>query len=254
MNMKQKHVITRRRAIITGLTSLGGLLLSGCFKKPLPPTYGNILRMGDNLTYLAQRSLLSQRALAMEYEKSDITSFPATGNTNPADPKTPASYSKEYQQLQQNNFKDWALSVEGNVAKPGKYSLDDLKKLAQRTQITRHTCEEGWSAIAEWTGVPLGLLLQSAGILPNARFVSFYGYDNYAESIDMLDALHPQTILAYNMNGENLPVQHGAPVRLRVEAQIGYKSVKYVHRIVVTDKFIDAAGDGPAGWSWYVGI
>ncbi len=252
--MKEKYLINRRRAIITGLTSLGGLLLSGCFKKTLPPTYGSLLRAGDNLTYLAQRGLLSQRALAVEYQKSDICSFPATGNTNPANPAIKASYNKIYQELQANNFKDWTLSVEGSVAKPGKYSLEDLKKLGQRTQITRHTCEEGWSAIAEWTGVPLSLLLQSAGILPEARFVSFYAYDNYSESIDMPDALHPQTILAYSMNGGDLPTQHGAPVRLRVETQIGYKSVKYLQRIVVTDKFIDPNGDGAAGWSWYTGI
>lgn len=252
--MKQKKLITRRRAIFTGFTSAAALLLSGCFKKQLPPTYGNLLRMGDDLTYIAQRGLLSQRALAPEYQKSDISSFPATGNSNPADPKSPSSYSKTYQDLQANNFNDWMLSVEGSVAKPGKYSLEDLKKLGERTQITRHTCEEGWSAIAEWTGVPLGLVLKNAGILPGARFVSLYAFDKYAESIDLLDAFHPQTILAHTMNGENLPVQHGAPVRLRVETQIGYKSVKYVHRIVVTDQFIDPAGDGPSGWSWYVGI
>ena len=253
MSMKEKKLMTRRRAIFAGLTSAGALLLSGCLKKQ-PPTYGNILRMGDDLTYMAQRGLLSQRALAMEYQKSDISSFPGTGNNNPADPALKSSYSKIYQDLQQNNFKDWVLSIEGSVARPGKYSLADLKKLGQRTQITRHTCEEGWSAIAEWTGVPLGPVLQHAGILPAARFVSFYAYDNYAESIDMLDALHPQTILAYNMNGEKLPVEHGAPVRLRVETQIGYKSVKYLQRIVVTDKFVDPGPDISNGWSWYTGI
>ena len=250
--MERKQLINRRKAIITGLTSLGGLLLSGCFKKPLPPTYGNILRMGDVFTYFAQRTLLPGQHLVREYQRSDITSIPATGTIN--DPNVPAACRKTYQDLQRNDFKDWVLTVEGSVAKPAKYSLADLKKLPQRTQITRHTCEEGWTAIAEWTGVPVGLILQSAGILPNVRFVSFYGHDNYAESIDMLDALHPQTILAYGMNGGDLPVQHGAPVRLRVETQIGYKSVKYVHRIVVTDKFIDPNGDAAAGWSWYVGI
>jgi len=251
--MKKNQHISRRRAIFTGLSSAGALLLSGCFKK-LPPTYGSILRMGDDFTYMAQRGLLSQRALAVEYPKSEITSFPATGNYNPGDPTLKASYNKEYQQLQAKNFADWALSIEGSVARPGKYTMADLKKLAQRTQITRHTCEEGWSAIAEWTGTPLALLLQSAGILPNARFVSLYGYDNYAESIDLLDAFHPQTILAHTMNGQPLPLEHGAPVRLRVETQIGYKSVKYLQRIVVTDKFVDAADDIKAGWSWYNGI
>lgn len=252
--MKPKQKITRRRAIFAGFTTLGGLLLSGCFKKTLPPTYGNLLRMGDNLTYIAQRGLLSGRALAMEYQKSDISSFPATGTINPADPQSKKSFSKVYQQLQADNFKNWALSVEGSVANAGKYSLEELKKLGERTQITRHTCEEGWSAIAEWRGVPLGLILRDAGILPNARYVCLYGYDNYAESIDMHDAFHPQTILAYAMNGSSLPVQHGSPVRLRVETQIGYKSVKYVHRIVVTDQFIDPNDDIRGGWSWYNGI
>jgi DMSO/TMAO reductase YedYZ molybdopterin-dependent catalytic subunit len=250
--MRKKQLITRRKAILTGLTAAGGLLLSGCFKKPLPPTYGNILRMGDAFTYFAQRTLLPGQRMEREYQRSDITSIPATGTIY--EPFVPPVCLKTYEDLQRNDFKDWVLTVEGSVKKPAKYSLADLKKLPQRTQITRHQCEEGWSAIAGWTGVPVRLILESAGILPNARFVSFYGHDKYGESIDMLDALHPQTILAYGMNDGDLPVPHGAPVRLRVETQIGYKSVKYVHRIVVTDKFIDPNGDEAAGWSWYTGI
>lgn len=252
--MKRKQLINRRKVIIAGLTSVGGLLLSGCFKKPLPPSYGNILRMGDVFTYFAQRTLLPGQHLVREYRRSDISSIPATGTINDPNPNIPAASVKSYRELERSDFKDWVISVEGSVARPVRYSLEELKKFPNRTQITRHTCEEGWSAIAEWTGVPLRLVLQKAGILPDARFVSFYGHDNYAESIDMLDALHPQTILAFGMNGGSLPVQHGAPVRLRVETQIGYKSVKYVHRIVVTDKFIDPNGDGAAGWSWYTGI
>jgi DMSO/TMAO reductase YedYZ molybdopterin-dependent catalytic subunit len=251
--MKEKRMINRRQAIFTGLTSVGAMLLSGCLKKA-PPTYGSILRMGDDLTYMAQRGLLSQRALAMEYQKSDITSFPVTDIGDPANPASKKAYSKEYQELQLNNYKDWVLTVEGSVTKPGKYSMDALKKLGERTQITRHTCEEGWSAIAEWTGVPLSALLRDAGILPNARFVSLYGFDNYAESIDMLDAFHPQTILAHTMNGESLPARNGAPLRTRVETQIGYKSVKFLKRIVVTDKFVDPGPDITSGWSWYTGI
>lgn len=251
--MKEKRLMNRRKAIFTGLTSAGALLLSGCLKKA-PPTYGNILRMGDDLTYMAQRGLLSQRALAMEYQKSDITSFPVTDIGDPADPANTKVYSKEYRALQQNDYKDWALTIEGSVAKPGKYTMDALKKLGERTQITRHTCEEGWSAIAEWTGVPLAALLKDAGILPAACFVSFYGFDKYAESIDMLDALHPQTILAHTMNGEDLPARNGAPLRLRVETQIGYKNVKFLQRIVVTDKFADPGPDITSGWSWYTGI
>jgi DMSO/TMAO reductase YedYZ molybdopterin-dependent catalytic subunit len=251
--MKRKLLMNRRQAILTGLTSAGALLLSGCLKKA-PPTYGNILRMGDDLTYIAQRGLLSQRALATEYQKSEITSFPVTDIGDPADPSSKKAYSKAYQQLQRNNFKDFALVVEGCVATPRKYSMDDLKKLGARTQITRHTCEEGWSAIAEWTGVPLSAVLKDAGILKTARYIALYGFDNYAESIDMLDAFHPQTILAHTMNGEDIPARNGAPLRLRVETQLGYKNVKFLQRIVVTDKFTDPGPDITSGWSWYTGI
>src|SRR3569833_39254 len=251
--MTKKKTLTRQQTKNTKQTTAGAVLLSGCLKKA-PPTYGNILRLGVVLTYMAQRGLLSQRAVAVEYEKSEITSFPATDNGDPADPANKRGYSKAYQELQRDDFKDWKLSVEGSVAKPGKYTMDDLKKLGERKQITRHTCEEGWSAIAEWTGVPLSAVLKDAGILPAARFVCIYGFDNYGESIDMLDAFHPQTILAHTMNGDKVPARHGAPMRLRVETQIGYKSVKYLQRIVVTDKFVDAADDKQDGWSWYTGI
>jgi DMSO/TMAO reductase YedYZ molybdopterin-dependent catalytic subunit len=251
--MKKKRLMNRRQAILAGLTSAGALLLSGCIKKA-PPTYGNILRMGDDLTYLAQRGLLSQRALAMEYQKSDITSFPVTDIGDPADPASKNAYSKDYQLLQSNSFNNFKLSVEGCVASPRSYTMEDLRKLGARTQITQHTCEEGWSAIAEWTGVPLSAVLKDAGISEAARYVCFYGYDNYAESIDMLDALHPQTILAHTMNGEALPARNGAPLRLRVETQLGYKSVKFIQRIVVTDKFTDPGPDIKSGWAWYTGI
>src|SRR5207253_2406181 len=119
------------------------------------------------------------------------------------------------------------------------YSLADLKRLPSRTQITKHFCEEGWSAIGQWTGVPLSTLLQSAGIQPSARYINLYSYDGWGDNIDMYDAFHPQTILAYGMNGRELPVQHGAPLRLRIERQVGYKSMKYINKIVVTDKFLD---------------
>lgn len=247
--MEKKQIITRRKAIITGLTSIGGLLLAGC-SKPLPPTYGNILRMGDALTYVAHRTFLPGQSLAKEYTYRDISSFPATGTTNPADSSKP-SFNETYSRFHHGAFADWALSIEGRVSRPGSYSLADLQKFPSRTQITRHTCEEGWTAIAEWTGVPLSTILQSAGILPTARFVNFYSYDGYGDSIDMLDAFHPQTILAYGMNGRALPVPHGAPLRLRVETQIGYKSLKYLERIVVSDEFVDM---GDFGWAWYTGI
>lgn len=243
--MRRKQIITRRQAIATGLSSLGALMLPGC-TKPLPPTYGNILRMGDNFTYLAHRALLPGQSLSREYRYADISSFPATGTTDPS------TFNEDYAKLMNNSFEDFRLTVEGQVSNPGSYSLKDLMNFTSRTQITKHTCEEGWTAIAEWTGVPVSALLQHAGVLPSARFVIFQSFDEWLEGFDMMDALHPQTLIAYGMNGRTLPIQHGAPVRLRVETQIGYKSVKYLNKIVVSDKFVDYGAD--TGWAWYTGI
>jgi DMSO/TMAO reductase YedYZ molybdopterin-dependent catalytic subunit len=256
--MHSKPLRTSRRTFITGLTSAGGLLLAGC-SRTLPPTYGNILRMGDDLTYLAHRMLLPGQSLAKEYSHREISSIVAIGTTDPGDPHQ-AFFNEAtgvaYDRLRRDGFSDWRLSVEGRVARPGSYSLADLKRFPSRTQITKHTCEEGWSAIAEWTGVPLRTVLEASGILPTARFVNFHPFDNFPDGIDMLDALHPQTILAYGMNGRDLPVAHGAPVRVRVETQLGYKSVKYLQRIVVADEFDDLGpwGNLQSGWSWYAGI
>jgi DMSO/TMAO reductase YedYZ molybdopterin-dependent catalytic subunit len=252
--MKTDELITRRKMLIAGVTSVGGLLLTACSKQ-LPPTYGNILRMGDTFTYAAHQALIPGEALVKEYSHKDISSFPATGTTNPGDPNKPNS-SELYRNLQRSNFADWRLTIEGLVARPGSYSLTELKGFPSRTQITRHTCEEGWTAIGEWTGVPLSRVLDAAGMLPNARFVSFYSFDDWVDNIDMLDALHPQTLLAYGMNGRDLPLAHGAPVRLRVERQLGYKSMKYIQHIVVTENFNDGGKSGNIqnGWAWYVGI
>lgn len=256
--MKSKSITISRRALVAGLASAGGLVLSGC-SNTQPPTYGNVLRMGDLLTYKAHRLLLPAHSLAREYSHHDISSIPAIGTTNPADERQPfynAGNGMIYDRLRDGGFADWRLPIEGSIARPGSYSLADFKRFASRTQITKHTCEEGWSAIAEWTGVQLRRVLEAAGMLPSARFVNFHAFDDTADGIDMHDALHPQTILAYGMNGRDLPVAHGAPVRLRVETQLGYKSVKFLQRIVVTDEFDDLGKLGPLrnGWSWYVGI
>jgi len=245
----QRHIITRRQAIITTLTGMGALMLHGC-TRPGPPSYGSLLRMGDIFTYNAQRALLSHRALAKEYSQSDISSFPATGTTNPAKEGN-IGFSKDYALQHHNQFSGWSLPLTGLVERPGNYTLSQLQMLPARTQITRHTCEEGWTAIGEWTGVPLGQVLYHAGIKPNARFVNFYSYDGWIDSVDMIDAFHPQTLLAYGMNGRPLPLQHGAPLRLRVETQIGYKSMKYLQRIEVTEHFVDT---GVSDWAWHVGI
>ena len=250
--------ITRRQAIRAGLASVGtlagSLLLGGCADEG-PPTYGNLLRAGDLLTYRAHRALLPGQSLVREYDRRDISSFPATGATNPGDSKQPY-YSERYARIQHGAFADWRLSIEGHVARPGRYSLADLKRFPARTQITKHVCEEGWSAIAEWTGVSLRRVLAAAGVLPTARFVNFYSFDGFHDGIDMRDALHPQTILAYGMNGRDLAIPHGAPLRVRVETQLGYKSLKYLDRVVVTDRFDDLgkAGALQNGWAWYVGI
>jgi DMSO/TMAO reductase YedYZ molybdopterin-dependent catalytic subunit len=250
----KSRVITRRRALIAGAAGVGGLLLPRYWNH-LPPTYGNILRMGDTLTYAAHRTLLPRQSLVREYRRNDITSFPATGTTNPGTLDR-GDLSEAYRRIQRGAFADWRLSVEGLVSSPQSFTLADLKRLPARTQVTRHTCEEGWSAIGEWTGVPLSLVLDAAGILPAARFVVFYSFDDWVDSIDLFDALHPQTLLAYGMNGRDLPLQHGAPVRLRVERQMGYKSMKYLHHIVVKDEFDDGGKKGNIqnGWAWYTGI
>jgi DMSO/TMAO reductase YedYZ molybdopterin-dependent catalytic subunit len=247
-------LFTRRRALLAGLASLGGLAIA---RRPeaLPPTYGSPLRMGDGLTYAAHRILLPGGALAREYHPGDITSFPATGTTDPGGTlDTPLG--EQYRRLQSGAFADWRLPVEGLVSRPREFSLGDLKSLPSRTQITRHTCEEGWTAIGQWTGVPLARVLEAVGMLPAARFVTFHSFDQWADSVDMNDALHPQTLLAYGMNGRDLPIPHGAPVRLRVERQIGYKSMKYLSRIVVTERLDDGGeyGNIQNGWSWYAGI
>jgi DMSO/TMAO reductase YedYZ molybdopterin-dependent catalytic subunit len=252
--MKTKRLITRRRAIAAGLAGLGGFALTR-LPEDLPPTYGNLLRMGDTFTYAAHRALLPGQSLVREYAREEITSFPATGTTDPG-ASGESELGADYRRLRTGAFADWRLSVEGQVATPRTFSLDELRALPSRTQITRHTCEEGWTAIGQWTGVPLSLVLGAAGILPSARFVLFHAYDGWVDSVDLLDALHPQTILAYGMNGRDLPTPHGAPLRLRVERQLGYKSMKFLRGIVVTDEFADGGklGNIQNGWAWYTGI
>jgi DMSO/TMAO reductase YedYZ molybdopterin-dependent catalytic subunit len=256
--MARDRILLSRRALIGGLASSGGLLLTGCSSGE-QPTYGSLLRVGDNFTYAAQRLLLSRTALAREYDRAAISSMPATGTVDPSRPDS-EFYDPQggpvYAALRRGGFVDWRLRVDGSVARPGAFALADLQRMPSRTQITRHMCEEGWTSIAEWTGVPLRTVLEAAGIRPSARFVQFYTYDGIIDSIDMVDALHPQTILAYGMNGRALPISHGAPLRLRVERQLGYKSMKFLHRIEVTDHFVDTGTAGPiaAGWAWYIGV
>jgi DMSO/TMAO reductase YedYZ molybdopterin-dependent catalytic subunit len=218
----------------------------------LPPDHDGILGVGNSLTYAGQRLLLHRQPLAREFGREMISkNFPAINTTLPED--------EEYRRDMADGFKKFKLIVDGMVARPMEFSLDDLKRFPSRTQITEHICEQGWSAIAEWTGVPLAMVLDAAGIQPNARFAFFNCVDGWWDSLDMADLLHPQTLLTYGMNGEALPVPHGAPVRLRVERQIGYKNLKYLASITVTDTTADwGEGKGSEGaehgYSWYAGI
>jgi DMSO/TMAO reductase YedYZ molybdopterin-dependent catalytic subunit len=249
---------TRRELLLGGVTAASSIVLTGC-SYDLPPTYGNILRMGDALTYAAHRTLLPGRSLVREYTRADISSFPAIGTTDPGNAALPTfnpAFGEKYAELRRSRFADWRLEITGRVARPGTYSLAELRSMPARTQITRHMCEEGWTAIAEWTGVPLAHVLNVVGVLPSARYVTCKTFDYWMDNIDMLDALHPQTILAYGMNGRDLPVPHGGPLRLRVETQVGYKSLKFLRLLHVHDEFDDLGKDGSIknGWSWYAGI
>jgi DMSO/TMAO reductase YedYZ molybdopterin-dependent catalytic subunit len=243
--------ISRRTLLATGASALaGGWLSAGC-SGAAQPLSGTFLGLGDALTYAAHRTLLPQQALAREFSRDRISPLPENGTTNPED--------ENYQRLLRGKFEDWRLPISGLVAQPTAMSLDDLKRFPARTQITQHTCEEGWSAIAEWTGVQLSRVIEAVGIKPAARYIVFHTVDGWWDSLDMSDALHPQTILTYGMNGRELPVPHGAPIRLRVERQLGYKSLKFLKTMTITDR-LDNVEDGTGavgvadGYSWYSGI
>ncbi len=253
---------SRRGLLAAGAATFGGLLLAGCDRLSNAPKFQSLLGTAERTTYGAQRVLLAGQPLAREFQEKDLSPvFRANGSTMPA--------GEAYQDLMNGDFVDWRLKIDGLVARPMSLSIADLKRLPQRTQITRHDCVEGWSAIGKWTGVPLGLLLRSVGLAPNARFAVFHCADDlegsedgsglYYESIDLIDAFHPQTILAHSMNGKPLEVAHGAPLRLRVERQLGYKQAKYVMRIEIVERF-DRMGRGKGGYwedrgyEWYAGI
>jgi DMSO/TMAO reductase YedYZ molybdopterin-dependent catalytic subunit len=165
-----------------------------------------------------------------------------------------------FKRHQASGFSDWRLSVEGMVAKPTSFSLSDLKALPVRSQITEVACEEGWSYIAEWIGTPLVDVLNAVGVSPQARYVAYYSIDNdWWDSIDMADALHPQTLLTRGMNDDDLTVPFGGPLRLRVPRQLGYKSVKYINRLLVTDSLKHlgkglGSSEPEFGYAWYAGI
>jgi DMSO/TMAO reductase YedYZ molybdopterin-dependent catalytic subunit len=242
-----------RRRLLTGLSaSTVAALTSGCSYEELKPTFGQIFGAGDWVSYHAQKFLLSRQSLAREYGTADISrKFPVVGTRQPK--------SLEYRRLQDDGFRSWRLPVEGLVERPQSFSLGDLQSMPQRTQITSHTCEEGWTAIAQWNGVALHHVLAVTGIKSKARFVFYFSSDGWYDSLHLFDALHPQTLLACGMNGQPLPIQHGAPVRLRVERQLGQKSLKFLTRILVVESLkevgngLGSSGAGQ-GYSWNAGI
>jgi DMSO/TMAO reductase YedYZ molybdopterin-dependent catalytic subunit len=254
-----RTLLTRRIALTSLVGGGSSLLLSGCERFIQIPGALSMLEGAEWLSQHTQRAILGQqRPMAREYPRSDISlNFKANGTTRPQ--------SEEYAQLALNGFTDYRLKVDGMVARPLNLSLEQIRQIGARTQITRHDCVEGWSAIGEWTGVPVSSLLQMAGVGNGSRYLVFHCADNlggqglYYESIDFYDEYHPQTILAYQMNGQPLPIPHGAPLRLRVERQLGYKMAKYVMRIEVVSSFAHIGrGRGgyweDQGYEWYAGI
>jgi DMSO/TMAO reductase YedYZ molybdopterin-dependent catalytic subunit len=254
--------LARRKFLALGAASLGGVICSGCDRLSEAPDVKELLSSAEWLTYRVQRLFGGRHALAREFQEADISpAFKVNGTRIPD--------SEEYASLRQDNFADWRLQVEGLVVRPLELTLAELHSLPQRTQITRHDCVEGWSAIGKWQGVPLAIVLQQAALLPAARFIVFHcadslerapdGTGQYYESIDLIDAFHPQTILAHSLNDAPLSIGHGAPLRLRVERQLGYKHAKFVMRIEVTDR-LEGIGRGKGGfwedrgYEWYAGI
>jgi DMSO/TMAO reductase YedYZ molybdopterin-dependent catalytic subunit len=256
-----------RRRFLSGIAAASsGLALAGCKKLDALSEQGSgfreVLSSAENLTRETQRFFLSPSSLAKEFSEADLSpKFRANGSTDPDDP--------DYQAMAANGFADWKLKVGGLVEKPMEFSLADLRAMPSRTQITRHDCVEGWSCIGKWKGVQLARVLDLVKLKPEAKYIVFHcadelektldGSGRYYESHGLEDAYHPQTILAYEMNGEVLPVAHGAPLRLRVERMLGYKMAKYVMAIDAVDSYASlGSGKGgfweDRGYEWYAGI
>jgi DMSO/TMAO reductase YedYZ molybdopterin-dependent catalytic subunit len=248
---------SRRQLITTGLVTAAGV--SGVAAAAtlarryglIPPDDGGFYGPGETLTYAAQR-LLTRHSLAREFARSQISKDPFPNEVEPLGDK--------FQRLQDGGFTSWRLTVDGMVTRPATFTVDEVKSFPRSSQITHLACEEGWSYIAEWIGAPLPHILSVVGTLPQARYVVYRSFQrDWWESIDMADALHPQTLMVHGMNGAELPVKFGGPLRLRVPRQLGYKSVKYITRITVTDS-LKGFGKGlgsaspEGGYAWYAGI
>jgi DMSO/TMAO reductase YedYZ molybdopterin-dependent catalytic subunit len=249
--------LSRRKLITSGLATVAGVTALGAAAKVaqkyglVPPDHAGFWGPGETLNYASQR-LLTRHSLAREFSRSQISKPPFPNEIPP--------FNDDFKKLQARGFADWRLTVDGMVARPASFSLDQLKSFPSRSQITMVQCEEGWSYIAEWIGVPLSHVLDVVGILPQAKYVVYFSIDrDWWDSIDMGDALHPQTFLTYGMNGDTLPVGNGGPLRLRVPRQLGYKSVKFITHLTVTDN-LKTFGKGlgsaspEGGYAWYAGI
>ena len=251
-----------RRSFLRGTAAAAtGLILTGCDRLVRSPSVNAILDRAEELDRRV-RKIIARKGLAQEFPESAISrEFRANGSTNPAN--------DAYQQLAANAFADYRLKIEGLVEQPLSLSLADLRQGSTRSQVTRHDCVEGWSCIAKWRGAVLGPILEQAKIKANARYIAFFcadsleetldGSGDYYETIDIEDAYHPQTLLAYEMNDQPLPVAHGAPLRLRLERQLGYKMAKYIMRIEAIEDFRKLGrGKGgyweDRGYQWDAGI
>ncbi|HEY4048739.1 MAG TPA: molybdopterin-dependent oxidoreductase [Acidobacteriaceae bacterium] len=250
-NISRRKLITAGLAATAGVSGLTAAARLGRRYGLIPPDHVGIYGPGETLTYAAQR-LLTTHSLAREFPRSMISKTPFANETPPPN--------EAFKRHQAAGFSDWRLSVDGMVDRPASLSLSELKVLPVHSQITEVACEEGWSYIAEWIGTPLIEVLNAAGLLPQARYIVYFSIDrDWWESIDMADALHPQTFLTWGMNDGDLPVSFGGPLRLRVPRQLGYKSVKYITRITATDT-LKGFGKGlgsaspESGYAWYAGI
>ncbi len=247
----RRNVITAGLAATAGVAGLATASRIARRYGLIPPDSGGIYGPGETLTYAAQR-VMTIHAMAREFPRSMISKTPFANETAPPD--------DDFKHHIHTGFAEWKLAVDGMVARPSSFSLLDLKKLPVRSQITEVACEEGWSYIAEWIGTPLVEVLHAAGILPQARYLVYFSIQNgWWESMDMADAQHPQTLLAWGMNDGELPVAFGGPLRMRLPRQLGYKSLKYVNRITVTDSLKHfgkglGSAEPEVGYSWYAGI